>query len=274
MDSLDTAEEGLGNDPQPPRLVNADPEQEMEGATGDNVVTEPMETHGGPLSAPITAETEWEGPPGSPAMGISDQVTIQPSVPRDHALTASSPPLGDMDCPVCFSRYNIYRVPKRLTCHHHFCALCLKLIVQHQNGAWVIVCPICRAPTAVFGGLICTLENQESLMSRLEAPEVQERSPKAKTHSSSDSDTTSPVAGNGQGKLRLVAWKMACLLLILLILLILILMFAYSGGKQCILGFILGFIIIITVLLCFNSSCKMSHRMGNRQKDNSIISTA
>ncbi|XP_075695199.1 E3 ubiquitin-protein ligase RNF186 [Rhinoderma darwinii] len=184
--------------------------------------------------------------------------------------------LTDMDCPVCFSRYDIYRVPKELSCKHNFCAACLKLLIRNELNAWRIVCPVCRAPTPVFGGLVCTLQNQESLMSRLE-------NPKPKVEVLEPSGTPEMVVrldGRGQcdlqdderhGNLRIAARRLLILFLILLILLIIILQFIYTGIMKWVLGSVLGVVVIITVLLCFNPNCRMScPREDNQQKDNDV----
>nr|DBA15694.1 TPA: hypothetical protein GDO54_003167 [Pyxicephalus adspersus] len=194
------------------------------------------------------------------------------------AETPNSCPI-DMDCPVCFSRYDIYRLPKELSCKHSFCAVCLKLLVRNEAGTWKILCPICRAPTAIFGGLVCTLQNQELLMSRLQNPEAKvvaleaSRSPETVVrleHTSmtwiSDEETN--------GRQWTAAKRMVILLLMLLIVLIVILQFIYTGIMKWMLGFALGVVVIITVLLCFNPYWKV-RLSGSRsqQKDDQTTPT-
>lgn len=85
-------------------------------------------------------------------------------------LSAASPP--DMDCLICYNQYSLSRLPKVLACRHVFCAACLKLILRHEDDTWRIVCPVCRRATVVFGGLICSLRDQEELVGRLDNSEV------------------------------------------------------------------------------------------------------
>ncbi|KAM4016921.1 E3 ubiquitin-protein ligase RNF186 [Anomaloglossus baeobatrachus] len=215
------------------------------------------------------------GAPPSPESETDQQESLHDSAP-------ASPPGGvscltDMDCPVCFSRYDVYRLPKELSCKHNFCAACLKLLTCNELGAWRVICPICRAPTPVFGGLVCTLPNQESMMSRLE-------NPKPKVEPSGSPELAVSLDHHGRcdlsddephGNLRMAARRLVILLLILLILLIIILHFLYTGIMKWVLGFTLGVVMIITVLLCINPYCKvrLSSRAESRQKDNEVVST-
>ncbi|XP_056398782.1 E3 ubiquitin-protein ligase RNF186 [Hyla sarda] len=212
------------------------------------------------------------------------EIPVEEQRPSLHVPDPSSPPsptsgpdsfLTDMDCPVCFCRYDIYRVPKELSCKHNFCAVCLKLLVRNEVGTWRVVCPVCRVPTTVFGGLVCTLQNQESLMSRLENPKPRAKVPEP----SGTPEVAVRLDGHGlawdrgdverRGNLTIAARRLVILLLILLILLIIILQFVYTGIMKWVLGSILGVVVIITVLLCFNPNCRMSlPRADGQQKDN------
>ncbi|XP_018428147.1 PREDICTED: RING finger protein 186 [Nanorana parkeri] len=188
--------------------------------------------------------------------------------------------LTDMDCPVCFSRYDLTRLPKELSCGHSFCAVCLKLLVRNEAGTWLIACPICRAPTAVFGGLVCTLQNQELLMSQVQNPEGKVAAPEAsrtpemavrldRTGATWISDAES---SGGQWT---AAKRMVVLLLMLLIVLILVLQFICTGIMKWMLGFALGVVVIITVLLCFNPYWKMRFLgAASQRKEERATSTA
>ncbi|KAG8548663.1 hypothetical protein GDO81_024646, partial [Engystomops pustulosus] len=185
--------------------------------------------------------------------------------------------LTDMDCPICFSRYDIYRVPKELSCKHNFCAVCLKLLIYNEEGTWRIICPICRAPTPVYGGLVRTLQNQESLMSRLENPTPKPAvlEPPGTTNmavSLEDHRQGDPIVDERHGNLRIAARRLVILLLILLILLIIIMQFLYTGIMKWVLGFTLAVVVIITILLCFNPYCRMSFPLINQQTDNDVSS--
>lgn len=223
-------------------------------------------------------------PPG-PDVPKSDPVEDQHALLHDTALSSHPSPtngpdsfLTDMDCPICFSRYDINRVPKELSCKHNFCAVCLKLLIRTEVGAWQIVCPVCRLPTPVFGGLVCTLQNQESLISRLENPkpraEVLEPSGIPEMPVRLDDHGQYDLGDERHGNLTIAARRLIILLLILLILLIIILQFVYTGIMKWVLGFLLGVVVIITVLLCFNPNCRMSlPRAASPQKDNDVVST-
>ncbi|KAG8431948.1 hypothetical protein GDO86_019056 [Hymenochirus boettgeri] len=180
--------------------------------------------------------------------------------------------LTDMDCAICFSKYDIYRLPKQLSCKHAFCIVCLKLLIHNEAGAWLIPCPVCRASTFVFGGLICTLPNEGSLMNRLEDPKLQTTSQIPKTSVNVDSqshhDPHREDPTNGPTATR----RLTLLVLFLIMLLLIILQFLYTGILNWVLGFILGVIVILTAFLCFNPDCKMNKDAVLR-KDGLSIST-
>lgn len=71
---------------------------------------------------------------------------------------------------MCREPYSCVRPPKLLGCQHSFCAICLKLLLCVQDDTWSITCPLCRKATAVPGGLICSLRNQEAVMGLLDRP--------------------------------------------------------------------------------------------------------
>ncbi|KAM4702991.1 E3 ubiquitin-protein ligase RNF186 [Rhinophrynus dorsalis] len=224
------------------------------------------------LSAPGDIQTEVAEKLPPPTTCTCDQADVHPSTENQDLPQSCISTITDMDCPVCFNKYDIYRVPKQLSCKHTFCIVCLKLLTRHEEATWLISCPVCRASTAVFGGLINTLPNQESLMSRLEYPAPVERTDNkgkfiGQYHPGPEEET--------QGSLKVAAKRLVALLLILLILLIIILQFVYSGMLKWVLGFFLGVVGIITVLLCFNQSCsiKAISKSSTHQKDNYIIST-
>ncbi|XP_063798221.1 E3 ubiquitin-protein ligase RNF186 [Pseudophryne corroboree] len=232
-----------------------------------------------------TAEPAADGPPIPPpcpgsvvAQQALPALTVDVQTPTVKADDPSSSYLTNMDCPVCFSRYDIYRVPKELSCKHNFCAVCLKLLIRNDGGTWLISCPICRASTAVFGGLVCTLQNKESLMSRLENPGPKygvpcggSETPESAVRLRSDGHGVSD--DESHGNLRMAAKRLVVLFMMLLIILIIILQFVYTGIMKWVLGFLLGVVVIITVLLCFNPNCKMRlSKTGSQQKDIVIMS--
>ncbi|XP_004916480.2 E3 ubiquitin-protein ligase RNF186 [Xenopus tropicalis] len=192
---------------------------------------------------------------------------LPPSIANQDAV---DPEGTDMDCPVCFSKYDIYRTPKELSCRHTFCIVCLKLLLHHEKDAWLIPCPICRCSTTVFGGLICTLPNKESLMSRLEDSGLPQASQGPEVSISMNCGSHHVGIEDGHDSVRMAAQRLAVLLLILLILLIIILQFVYSGILNWVLGFILGLVAIVALLLCFGPNCKVKLPIASatQEKDN------
>ncbi|XP_072101193.1 uncharacterized protein [Mobula birostris] len=76
-----------------------------------------------------------------------------------------STPGSELDCPVCFNKYEPFiRKPKLLACQHCFCAICLKIMVSLKDGSWVVSCPLCRRCTLVPDALISNLPDNTSLM--------------------------------------------------------------------------------------------------------------
>nr|XP_014353668.1 PREDICTED: RING finger protein 186 [Latimeria chalumnae] len=75
---------------------------------------------------------------------------------------------SDLECLVCCNKYDCFvRKPKLLACQHSFCAICLKLIVKEMDGAWGVVCPMCRRTTAVLEAAVSNLPNNEMIMGLL-----------------------------------------------------------------------------------------------------------
>ncbi|OCT73447.1 hypothetical protein XELAEV_18036424mg [Xenopus laevis] len=200
----------------------------------------------------------------------TNSVDLLPSTDVDTGTSY----LTDMDCPVCFSKYDVYRIPKELSCKHTFCIVCLKLLLHHEKDTWMIPCPICRCSTAVFGGLICTLPNKDSLMGRLEDSGLPQASQVPNV--SINIECGSHHAGNedSHSSVRMAAKRLTILLLILLILLIIILQFVSTGILNWVLGFILGVVAIIALVLCFGPDCKIQllAASATREKDNYTVS--
>ncbi|KAJ6656739.1 hypothetical protein lerEdw1_003070 [Lerista edwardsae] len=211
----------------------------------------PEDISGPQVSSPsirvMTSVTSPENPfPVAVSGGSPNGSAEKGDSPR---LSAASPP--DMDCLICCNRYSLSRLPKVLACRHVFCAACLKLILRHEDDAWRIVCPVCRRATVVFGGLICSLCDQEELAGRLDNSEVlfssgaQVGPPLApgSFYIHQDDDNT-----NNQ-----VATKRLLFLLLLMVMIVLLaLPFTYPGMLKitlCI-AVILG--LAMSGVLCFN----------------------
>ncbi|KAM7083808.1 E3 ubiquitin-protein ligase RNF186 [Ciconia maguari] len=161
----------------------------------------------------------------------------------------------DMDCLVCFNKYNIYRVPKLLDCQHAFCAVCLKLILRKEESAWIITCPLCRKVTSVSGGLIRTLQNKGDIMEHLENsdsnPEVHvsaigldSNSWTQTSHDALHRDENAPADN------RLAIQRLVLLLLLVVILTILILPFIYSSLIKWVICLMLTLGLVMSMVLC------------------------
>ncbi|XP_009644831.2 E3 ubiquitin-protein ligase RNF186 [Egretta garzetta] len=161
----------------------------------------------------------------------------------------------DMDCLVCFNKYNIYRVPKLLDCQHAFCAVCLKLILRKEENTWIITCPLCRKATFVSGGLIRTLQNKEDIMEHLENPDSNPEVHVSAVGLDSNSWTqTSQDAlyrdENVPADNRLAVQRLALFLLLVVILTILILPFIHSGLVKWVICLMLTLGLLMSMVLC------------------------
>ncbi|XP_054078380.1 E3 ubiquitin-protein ligase RNF186 [Rissa tridactyla] len=161
----------------------------------------------------------------------------------------------DMDCLVCFNKYNIYRVPKLLDCQHAFCAVCLKLILRKEDNTWIITCPLCRKATFVSGGLIRTLQNKEDIMEHLENPDSNPEVHISAIGLDSNSWTLSSQDAlyrdeNVPADNRLAIQRLVLLLLLVVILTILILPFIYSGLIKWLICLMLGLGLVMSMVLC------------------------
>ncbi|XP_010071687.1 PREDICTED: RING finger protein 186 [Pterocles gutturalis] len=161
----------------------------------------------------------------------------------------------DMDCLVCFNKYNIYRVPKLLDCQHAFCAVCLKLILRKEESSWIITCPLCRKATFVSGGLIRTLPNKEDIMEHLENPDSnpEVHIPAIGLDSNSwtqSSQDTLHRDENVPADNRLAVQRLVLLLLLVVILTILILPFTSSGLIKWVVCLVLTLGVVMSMVLC------------------------
>ncbi|XP_009680915.1 E3 ubiquitin-protein ligase RNF186 [Struthio camelus] len=190
--------------------------------------------------------------------------------------------IADMDCLVCFNRYNIYRVPKLLDCQHAFCAVCLKLILRKDDRTWIITCPLCRKETAVLGGLIRTLHDKDDIMDHLENPNLTPEIHISPTGLDSNSWTqTSQDALYGEQNIpadnRLAIQRLALLLLLVVILTILILPFLYFGLIKWVICLMLTLGVIMSLVLCCNPKFYFScngNSLTSCHKETNIPATA
>ncbi|EHB14720.1 RING finger protein 186 [Heterocephalus glaber] len=202
--------------------------------------------------------------------------------PTDHHQGSAE---GDLECLVCREPYNYVRSPKLLCCQHSFCAVCLKLLLCVQEDTWSITCPLCRKVTAVPGGLICSLRDQEVVMGRLVLPclEVQ-LCPQGLEGSATSTAQHPSLAGEDEQDMvtvnQVAARRLAVHLLLLVLLIVLILPFIYPGVIQWVLAFIIILALLMSTLFCYYSHnqgscwpCSTTHFCGE-QKHSQIASIA
>ncbi|XP_057605098.1 E3 ubiquitin-protein ligase RNF186 [Hippopotamus amphibius kiboko] len=192
---------------------------------------------------------------------------------------------GDLECLVCREPYSSARLPKLLGCQHTFCAVCLKLLLCVQDNTWCITCPLCRKVTAVPGGLICSLRDQEAVLEWLAWPGQEVRlcpqglvipaTLRAGHPSLAGEDEQDTASAN-----RMAARRLAAHLLLLVLLLVLILPFIYPGVIRWVLSFLIPLALLLSVLFCYNpssqDSCWSSPRtlFCRKQKPREISSIA
>ncbi|XP_077167794.1 E3 ubiquitin-protein ligase RNF186-like [Paroedura picta] len=202
--------------------------------------------------------TSWTSPLSIPVpLGRSDSSADQADF--RHPSESTSP---DADCLVCFNRYSWSRPSKVLSCQHVFCAVCLKLMLRHENNAWGIACPVCRKVTTVFGGLICSLPDKVGTM-YLANP-----GPNAEMPFSPDAlsgtlviPSTFPISPGEEDSDRVAAKRLLFLLLLLVILIVFALPFVYSGLMKWVLCVAVALGLIGAGVLCCNPNwrCSCSH---------------
>ncbi|XP_076994071.1 E3 ubiquitin-protein ligase RNF186 [Tamandua tetradactyla] len=203
----------------------------------------------------------------------------------DPAVCHHGSPEGDLECLVCREPYSCDRLPKLLSCQHTFCVVCLKLLLCVHHDTWSITCPLCRKVTAVPGGLICSLRDQEALVGQLARPWPEVRlcpqgladpSALAAGHSGSAGEDGQDWASAN----RVAARRLTAQLLLLVLLIILILPFVYPGVILWVLAFIVGLALLMATLFCCHPSSQGSSWASprilfcRRQKDSQISSIA
>jgi uncharacterized protein YdeI (YjbR/CyaY-like superfamily) len=74
-----------------------------------------------------------------------------------NALVAAS--VDEFRCSACSEHFDVIeRVPRLLTCGHHFCSACLTSLVRKSSARKSsIVCPTCHAETSVASGNVSAL---------------------------------------------------------------------------------------------------------------------
>ncbi|KAM5248685.1 E3 ubiquitin-protein ligase RNF186 [Ctenodactylus gundi] len=215
--------------------------------------------------------------PQQPQPASAEAATAASSAAQGHGGSTES----DLECLVCREPYDCARSPKLLSCQHSFCAVCLKLLLCVQEDAWSIVCPLCRKVTAVPGGLICSLRDQEAVVWRLAQPCPEVRlSPQALTGSTAGHLRLAGEEQDAVSANRVAARRLAVHLLLLVLLIILILPFIYPGVIRWVLSFIIALALLMSTLFCCypfgQSNCWPCHRTAfcGGQKHSQIASIA
>lgn len=189
-----------------------------------------------------------------------------PCQPQPISAGATAAPAGpagghhgsedrDLECLVCREPYSWVRLPKLLGCQHSFCPVCLKLLLCVQSDTWSITCPLCRKATAVPGGLIGSLRDQEAVVGRLARPCAEVRlCPQELVNPATLTAGHPGLAGeDGQdvgSANRVAARRLVAHLLLLALLIVLILPFIYPGVMQGVLTLITALALLISLLFC------------------------
>ncbi|XP_069893110.1 E3 ubiquitin-protein ligase RNF186 [Dipodomys merriami] len=205
-------------------------------------------------SEPRMSCTEALKPPQPSSSGGITTTAITATVPGPaghHWCSMES----DLECLVCREPYNCARSPKLLSCQHTFCAVCLKLLLCVQEDTWSITCPLCRKVTAVPGGLICSLRDEEAVVGRLVRPGAEVRlCPQGLTGSTTFAPRHPSLAGEDEQDAlsanRVAARRLAVHLLLLVLLIILILPFIYPGIIRWVLACIIALALLMSTLFC------------------------
>lgn len=172
---------------------------------------------------------------------------------------------GDLECLVCREPYNCARSPKLLSCQHTFCAVCLKLLLYVQEDTWSIPCPLCRKVTAVPGGLICSLRDQEAMVGRLALPCPEVRLCPQRLVGPAASAAARPANQTGEDEQdvvsvnRVAARRLAVHLLLLALLIVLILPFIYPGVIRWVLAFVIALALLMSTLFCCHPQSQSSN---------------
>ena len=170
---------------------------------------------------------------------------------------------GNLECLVCREPYSSARLPKLLGCQHTFCAVCLKLLLCVQDDTWSITCPLCRKVTAVPGGLICSLRDQEAVLGRLARPGPEVRlCPQGLVNPATLIAGHPSLAGEDEQDAEsanyVAAQRLAAHLLLLVLLVVLILPFVYPGIIGWTLSSVVALALLLSLLLCCHRSSQGS----------------
>ncbi|MCI4393223.1 hypothetical protein PGIGA_G00154920 [Pangasianodon gigas] len=133
------------------------------------------------------AQAEPEERPANPSDNTSPSANANPNaitkpsvsgspIPNDNAPSNPSTTFNpntsntsdEMECKICYQRYNIHsRKPKILDCLHRVCARCLNKILDIGDSSGCICCPFCRHETRVSDYEVAALPDDSNIMSFL-----------------------------------------------------------------------------------------------------------
>ncbi|XP_024605452.1 RING finger protein 186 [Neophocaena asiaeorientalis asiaeorientalis] len=192
---------------------------------------------------------------------------------------------SNLECLVCRESYSRARLPKLLSCQHTFCAVCLKLLLCVQDDTWSITCPLCRKVTAVPGGLICSLRDQEAVLGQLARPDPEVRlCPQGLVNPATLIAGHLRLAGEDEQDTEsancVAAQRLAAHLFLLVLLIVLILPFIYPGIIWWMLCFIVALALLLSMLFCCHRSSQAGYWSSPRtlfcrqQKPSEISSIA
>lgn len=214
----------------------------------------------------------------------ADQPCPSTSVPRMSCTEAPQPiPAGTTTTSTIIALGPTGRLS--ICCQHTFCAVCLKLLLYVQEDTWSIPCPLCRKVTAVPGGLICSLRDQEAMVGRLALPCPEVRLCPQRLVGSAAS-ATRPANWTGEEEQdtvsvnRVAARRLAVHLLLLALVIVLILPFIYPGVIRWVLAFVIALALLMSTLFCCHPQSQNSNWLCPRtlfcreQKQTQITSIA
>lgn len=215
---------------------------------------------GQPHSTNSVARISCTEPPQPISAGTTTTTSIIALGPIGRLSISSE---GDLECLVCREPYNYARSPKLLSCQHTFCAVCLKLLLYVQEDTWSIPCPLCRKITAVPGGLICSLRDQEAVVGRLALPCPEVRlCPQGLVGSATSAARPASCTEDEQDIVsvnRVAARRLAVHLLLLALLIVLILPFIYPGVIRWVLAFVVALALLMSTLFCCHPQSQSSN---------------
>ncbi|XP_014839228.1 PREDICTED: E3 ubiquitin-protein ligase RNF182-like isoform X1 [Poecilia mexicana] len=99
---------------------------------------------------------------------LGQEHDLKMSSPPTTSAETPCPPLEELECKICYQRYNANnRKPKILDCLHRVCSRCLVKILDVTDGAGCVPCPFCRHQTEITEYQVSALPDDVNIMSHL-----------------------------------------------------------------------------------------------------------